>query len=1137
MKRPRLSSLALAAFIVAALVGGVQPITHADTGDAPMQPQMTLYGNWNFVRDLAFAPDAIWGATGLGLVRWDREGAYETQTPAVKAPDGEIALTPWQVRADGEFVSTTRVERLIVDGEGRLWSVGDQLRLLDDQGQVVETYRADDPAALSQYYETLVNCVYTNPNALAVDPTTGWVWIIVPSRGLVAFDGQALHDWRDQAVVPNARTLYISPEGEVWATAASDYVFRYLKAEDAWQQFHYGTDIGLPTWPWPRLMFRLGSDLEGRIWLTTAAGIARFDPATETWEAYFDGARQVYGDQNTLITVDADGAVWTLTGWRTDLYISKQDEATGDFVQVAPLPQYFIDPDPVQNAPQTKQVSEVSEWRQDPEGGAWILTEIGPIRWNGESWQTLRVGGKQLPGSGGNNLVVNAPQLADDPLLFAGGSTKVRLADRAETWPVFSDNPFAVRNLPNLSYGTLGADGKVYALRDRAHLWTFADGQWSEIGQAQDSSNWENPLNNTAMTDLAVDAEGTAWMTSHHGLWRWSNGEWRLYGINEGIPVRQQVRNANAATEQVELDGEGNLWFTTTPYMLPFDNYGGFLVKFDGDAFEVVSELPIHYLGNTGETLRYDAATGLLWLRDLRDLRAFDPATRAWTVVDLSLLGQGVELRDMAPSGDGGVWIITGDGALYRYQDGAFEPLPLPPENPVAGRVGVDPAGNLWVTGLNGAASIWDGDAWRTETADDGLAGGVYRDLIFRGDEVWLLGRYNVDYRQGEGEWTPLFTVERAPRGLDPVTAAIDADGVLWYADGSGVARYVGGAWEVIPIDVRLVHFFDFVKLPEGPLWITARSGLGVFDGIDWTFIGYGPAAPVIGYSFPEWVTDVALGGMDNRLFFGSSSFSLNLRMYSPDVTYWVTFPSSVELKHPVTDMDLGPDGRLWFASGRVAYLDERNKMWAPPSTTTVYSDLGITQISHGSADIFWVYGTNTLFDETRNVLSRCNWFNCDWVFLDPALEVQNLEAISPDEVWVSGPGWLLHVQLGTPDQEPVGGYLRQEAQPTPVTPGVGGAITYNGAAGSGLTAADPIDQWTFNANAGDVVSIIADGVPADATVSLNLFDPDNKLIAFTSGNGRVELLNRELPFGPYTIVVKLEAGTQAGYVLYLYGP
>ncbi len=1138
--------LAFVSLVITVLIAGLLPATRADMARTPLAANVTVYGNVNAAVDMVFSPDAIWGTNLVGLMRWDREGEYTDETRAVQTSTGEsVALDPWQVRTDGVMVTNRRIEGLVVDGQGRLWSVGDQLALLDNLGQVVATARSDATWWLAQHYEALLHSIYPNPTALVVDPTTGWLWIRSPRAGVIAFDGAKLHDWRDQSLRPG-RTFFASPQGEVWVSGP-ELAYRYLKGQDSWQEYHYAQDMGLPAFPWDQRIFGFDSDAQGRIWVRTSAGTARFDPATGAWQA-FGSEQGVFGGTYAETLVDADGAVWTLTGWDNDQFIARLDEESGMFVQQAPLPRYFVDPDPVQDEPIVAQARQIGAMRKDLEGRVWILTEIGALHWNGEQWQVLRVTGPDMPAWLSSMVVANAPDLAEDPILFIGGSSKVRLADDAATWPIFAEHPFPFRDTPGLSLGALGADGKVYAVRARADLWTYNEGQvaeqptgdWVELAPARIPDNANHPINTAIMTDLAVDADGTAWLGSQQGLYRWRDGEWQLYEARDGIPVHKGSRIVGTVVEQVELDEDGTVWLITASYLLQFDSYGGFLVRFDGETFETVSDLPIRYLGNTGETMRYDPVTGLLWLRDLRDLRAYDIAAGTWTVADLAPLGVSATLRDMAPTGDGGVWVVTGDGKLFRYQEGVFEALPLPPENPEAGRIGVDPQGNTWVTGLNGAASVWDGVAWQTFTAEAGVGGGLHRDMIFRDDEVWLLGQMSVDYRKGGGSWSPL----RAPLSLEeprlaPVTATVDADGVLWYVDGRGIARYADGQWQVVltGTDIRGGEVLDIVKVPNGPLWIANRQFVGIFDGVEWTFATYGTSAPLIGFrTRSEWVDDIALGAVDSRVFFGATPFSFNLLMYSPNNTYWVRFPSTAELTHPVTDMELAPDGRLWFGSGRVAYLDERDYMWVPPGTIKVYSLPTVKRLSHGSRDIFWVLGADNVTG-ADNLLSRCNWFSCDWIFLEPSLRVNELVAASPNDAWLNGEGWLMHVQVGQPDLEPVGGYLRPEPTPTPVVPTSGGYTAYGGVHSGGLTLDDPFDQWTFSANGGDVVSLRVDTIKPGSTVGLYLFRADGTMIAYTIGDELLQLDNRELAYGDYIVQVQLESGAESTYTLYVYGP
>ncbi|MCZ7546734.1 MAG: hypothetical protein M5R40_25865 [Anaerolineae bacterium] len=272
---------------------------------------------------------------------------------------------------------------------------------------------------------------------------------------------------------------------------------------------------------------------------------------------------------------------------------------------------------------------------------------------------------------------------------------------------------------------------------------------------------------------------------------------------------------------------------------------------------------------------------------------------------------------------------------------------------------------------------------------------------------------------------------------------------------------------------------------------------------------------------------------MDDRVFFGSSIFSFNLRMYNPDITYWMRFPSTAELTHPVADMELAPDGRLWFGSGRAAYLDENNQMWVPPGTLEVYGQPTIRRISHGSREIFWVLGRDN-FTEDENLLSRCDWMACDWVFLEPTLKIDEVVATSPDDAWLNGEGFLVHVRVGEPEIEPSGGYLR--VPPTPTPGPISGGPTGYGAVHDGVVIPDdPFDQWGISANGGDIITLRLQNVTGASVLGLYLFRSDGSLVTFMTGpDEELRLTTPELFTDSYIIQVQLVDGEQASYRLHI---
>jgi ligand-binding sensor domain-containing protein/signal transduction histidine kinase len=174
----------------------------------------------------------------------------------------------------------------------------------------------------------------------------------------------------------------------------------------------------------------------------------------------------------------------------------------------------------------------------------------------------------------------------------------------------------------------------------------------------------------------------------------------------------------------------------------------------------------------------------------------------------------GVDVRALAEDASGAVWVGTGDGAIYRNRDGAFQRIPLGegvPVHPVWSLL-ADRDGVMWAgTYQGGLLRIRDGRVTRY-TARDGLVGDAVCQLLDDGvGHLWVGAREGIArlskeslaaVAEGASGGLAVSTYGRAD-GLGPLecsgyqpSAFRARDGRLWFAT-------TRGAVSVLPAELR----------------------------------------------------------------------------------------------------------------------------------------------------------------------------------------------------------------------------------------------------------------------------------------------------------------------------------------------
>ena len=626
---------------------------------------------------------------------------------------------------------------------------------------------------------------------------------------------------KGSGVAGRIRGVHAEPEGRLWL--ATEHGLQYYDG----LRFTTWTEAdGLPSDDMASLAF----DDEGTLWASfREAGVARRDG--DRWVTYGleDGLVRLQGGD---LHVTRSGDLWL--DYRQDELgtpahaISRFDDGLWTTLAL---------PDP------ERPVGVITVY-EAADGGLWLTTTVGVLRYEGGSWTWFTEEDGAPVG-----FTVGVVETENGDLWFAGLSEGVFRFDGRAWFHYGKEQGIDPTRRPAVFWR--GADGRLWLGGIDLIAWLDGD-RW----RAYDKEDYPG---NSYASCFPIPGSRAWW------VFDWFTD--RFYHFDP-------ERSAQSFTLSEGLSGglegpDGSVWFHTggsdatistspSPGRLAVRyhegqwlGYGGDDGLFDGAVYNVskTEDGDVWYIGlDGGETaVGRLSEDGWHFYRD----GLLDPTS---PIVDGLVAHPTLRQTD-----DGRIWLLGGHGggpAISRFDGQAWTREVIADEDLCEWAMDIyrTSDGDLWVScwytsrpdpNRDGALLRFDGDSWRPYTTLDGLPSTYITGLAEypRGTlQVGTIrGLSSIDIGSKEAVWRNKADFDVAnpkPRVMLPT------DEGLWFAfmvnRRAGVVRYDGQTHHRITMDEGLVsdEVNDIQRLTDGALWFLTRGGVSRYDGQRWVSYG-----------------------------------------------------------------------------------------------------------------------------------------------------------------------------------------------------------------------------------------------------------------------------------------------------------
>ena len=512
----------------------------------------------------------------------------------------------------------------------------------------------------------------------------------------------------------------------------------------------------------------------------------------------------------------------------------------------------------------------VGDLAQDAQGFLWIATQDGLARFDGVEFQVFKTDG--APGLAGNNIVKLA--LDDNGTLWIGTRTGLSRFDGTS----FAEVRSAGGGLGTI-HGLAAANGGMLIASD------------SGLFRATGTAVERVPGVPEQRVFFASPEPGGGILIGHSGAVRQigpsGRRDYSLAAYGDGVIPKLCLR------------GCGGAWVATTVGLFRLNGSG--LSPFKPLAHRNVNDL---YCDPAG-TLWVGTGNGLYRIRDNRVIESVeDEARLPHTFVTAFLRGS-----------DGGLWIGTLTGGLYRLTEGRYIRYNKLDGLPFAATWAVQESrsSGLWVGGQGGVARLRNGHFEPAPGAGSLEAEQVVAALLEDSN-----GRLWTGTRTGL-IWTNIATGRTVRILEDMVLALAEApDGSIWIGGLSGLRSFHAGRLErhgeqegIARVRNLLVSArYGLVVGTEQGVFVTS-SGARIFERFDAPVFGEGRRA---GALFEEENGDLWVGYLGDGL----------ARYVAARAAWSLYTERDGLLSNTVSGVRVGRDGRIWIATQKGVLRIER---------------------------------------------------------------------------------------------------------------------------------------------------------------------------------------------------------------------
>ncbi len=439
--------------------------------------------------------------------------------------------------------------------------------------------------------------------------------------------------------------------------------------------------------------------------------------------------------------------------------------------------------------------------------------------------------------------------------------------------------PRVVRGVVLLA-SMLGVPGGSAVAMDEIGIAQFGIERWTESDGLD--SNW--------VRDVVEGPDGAMWIATGNGLLRFDGRSFDPFAGSG--PARSSLGSVAALAR----GSGGRLWIAL--------EYGGIrMLPAAGSPQAVpVPSLP----DDLPATVLLEDPAGILWIGTSAGLWRVEGETAARIAPNAA--AHGAEVRALATSPHGEVWVRTRDHGLWRIVGDAVEVVPDAPACRGAG------------------IAIGPGDARYTSCLDG----------VWRWDPV-------------EGRWL------RISAGQGVGRLHTDRRGDLWFGEREGLARWTSGSFKVLPMRSGLGDWRvrAFAENARGDLWIGTYSG-----GLARLYRG-----PVRAYGAPEGLvidgTSAVLAMPDGGVLIGA--LDRGLLSWHPDHGVRARWTPQEGLPGAVA-WALAPDprrpGGIWVGGDSgIAWLEEGTLRRIGPGGIAHADGTRVLHVDAAQADTLWVAG------------------------------------------------------------------------------------------------------------------------------------------------------------------------------------